>query len=293
MSKKVLCAINPHSGKGRSQSMLAEMQAALPDFQWVVVESSSPQYFSTHLGGFIDSSISAIAVFGGDGTMHDVVNGLYQSNHLTTPVLLFPAGTGNAFNHDLECLASSTAIERLKKFELQKIDLLKLSTPEQTMVSFNIIGWGLVAQITALAERLRIFGGARYTIASILKIFSNPTAFATLTYSGNKESAEFSFVLLMNTKHTGKGMMMAPYASLSDGLMDVLIVKKTSLMNLLFLFPSIYSGKHVHSKLLEYKQLSSITIAATDGNPLTIDGEVKGRAPLSVSILPLALSIIK
>ena len=293
MSKKVLCAINPHSGKGRSQSMLAEMQAALPDFQWVVVESSTPQYFSTHLGGFIDSSISAIAVFGGDGTMHDVVNGLYQSNHLTTPVLLFPAGTGNAFNHDLECLASSTAIERLKKFELQKIDLLKLSTPEQTMVSFNIIGWGLVAQITALAERLRIFGGARYTIASILKIFSNPTAFATLTYSGNKESAEFSFVLLMNTKHTGKGMMMAPYASLSDGLMDVLIVKKTSLLNLLFLFPSIYSGKHVHSKLLEYKQLSSITIAATDGNPLTIDGEVKGRAPLSVSILPLALSIIK
>ena len=293
MSKKVLCAINPHSGKGRSQSMLAEMQAALPDFQWVVVESSGPQYFSTHLGGFIDSSISAIAVFGGDGTMHDVVNGLYQSNHLTTPVLLFPAGTGNAFNHDLECLASSTAIERLKKFELQKIDLLKLSTPEQTMVSFNIIGWGLVAQITALAERLRIFGGARYTIASILKIFSNPTAFATLTYSGNKESAEFSFVLLMNTKHTGKGMMMAPYASLSDGLMDVLIVKKTSLLNLLFLFPSIYSGKHVHSKLLEYKQLSSITIAATDGNPLTIDGEVKGRAPLSVSILPLALSIIK
>ncbi len=293
MSKKVLCAINPHSGKGRSQSMLAEMQAALPDFQWVVVESSTPQYFSTHLGGFIDSSISAIAVFGGDGTMHDVVNGLYQSNHLTTPILLFPAGTGNAFNHDLECLASSTAIERLKKFELQKIDLLKLSTPEQTMVSFNIIGWGLVAQITALAERLRIFGGARYTIASILKIFSNPTAFATLTYSGNKESAEFSFVLLMNTKHTGKGMMMAPYASLSDGLMDVLIVKKTSLLNLLFLFPSIYSGKHVHSKLLEYKQLSSITIAATDGNPLTIDGEVKGRAPLSVSILPLALSIIK
>ena len=186
-----------------------------------------------------------------------------------------------------------TAIERLKKFELHKIDLLKLSTPEQTMVSFNIIGWGLVAQITALAERLRIFGGARYTIASILKIFSNLSAFATLTYADNKESADFSFVLIMNTKHTGKGMMMAPYASLSDGLMDVLIVKKTSLLNLLFLFPSIYSGKHVHSKLLEYKQLSSITIAATDGNPLTIDGEVKGSAPLSVSVLPLALTIIK
>ena len=150
-----------------------------------------------------------------------------------------------------------------------------------------------MAQITALAERLRIFGEARYTIASILKIFSNPTAFATLTYADNKESAEFSFVLIMNTKHTGKGMMMAPYASLSDGLMDVLIVKKTSLLNLLFLFPSIYSGKHVHSKLLEYKQLSAITIAATDGNPLTIDGEVKGCAPLSVSVLPLALTIIK
>ena len=284
MSKKILCAINPYSGKGSSKSMLAALQAALPSYQWIVVESEGPAYFTQHIGSFITQDIDAIAVFGGDGTMHDLVNGLYQSNHLTTPVLLFPAGTGNAFNHDLECLDHLTAIERLKKFELHKIDLLKLITPEQTMVSFNIIGWGLVAQITALAERLRIFGGARYTIASILKIFSNPTTFA---------SAEFSFVLLMNTKHTGKGMMMAPYASLSDGLMDVLIVKKTSLLNLLFLFPSIYSGKHVHSKLLEYKQLSSITIAATDGNPLTIDGEVKGSAPLSVSVLPLALSIIK
>ena len=293
MSKKILCAINPYSGKGSSKSMLAALQAALPSYQWVVIASDGPSYFSQHIGSFIKPDIDAIAVFGGDGTMHDVVNGLYLSNHLTTPVLLFPAGTGNAFNHDLECLDPLTAIERLKKFELHKIDLLKLITPEKTMVSFNIIGWGLVAQITALAERLRIFGEARYTIASILKIFSNPTAFATLTYADNKESAEFSFVLIMNTKHTGKGMMMAPYASLSDGLMDVLIVKKTSLLNLLFLFPSIYSGKHVHSKLLEYKQLSAITIAATDGNPLTIDGEVKARAPLSVSVLPLALIIIK
>jgi diacylglycerol kinase (ATP) len=273
--------------------MLAALKAALPSFQWVVIASDGPSYFSQHIGSFIKADIDAIAVFGGDGTMHDVVNGLYQSNHLTIPILLFPAGTGNAFNHDLECLDYLTAIERLKKFELHKIDLLKLTTTEQTMVSFNIIGWGLVAQITALAERLRIFGGARYTIASILKIFSNPTAFATLTYADNKESAEFSFVLIMNTKHTGKGMMMAPYASLSDGLMDVIIVKKTSLLNLLFLFPSIYSGKHVHSKLLEYKQLSSITIAAKDGNSLTIDGEVKARAPLSVSVLPLALTIIK
>jgi diacylglycerol kinase (ATP) len=293
MSKKILCAINPYSGKGSSKSMLAALQAALPSFQWVVISSDGPSYFSQHIGSFIKADIDAIAVFGGDGTMHDVVNGLYQSNHLTIPILLFPAGTGNAFNHDLECLDYLTAIERLKKFELHKIDLLKLTTTEQTMVSFNIIGWGLVAQITALAERLRIFGGARYTIASILKIFTNPTAFATLTYADNKESAEFSFVLIMNTKHTGKGMMMAPYASLSDGLMDVLMVKKTSLLNLLFLFPSIYSGKHVHSKLLEYKQLSAITIAATDGNPLTIDGEVKSSAPLSVSVLPLALTIIK
>ena len=53
-----------------------------------------------------------------------------------------------------------------------------------------------------------------------------------------------------------------------------------------------YKGKAITGKD-KYKQLSSITIAATDGNPLTIDGEVKGSAPLSVSVLPLALSIIK
>lgn len=293
MSKKVLCAINSHSGKGRSQCMLAEMQAALPDIQWVVVESSSPQYFSTHLGGFIDTSICAIAVFGGDGTMHDVVNGLYYSNNLSVPVLLFPAGTGNAFNHDLACFDCQTAIERLRKFDLQKIDLMKMTNEAQSLVSFNIIGWGLVAQITDLAERLRIFGGARYTIASLIKIFANPYRRAILTFEDYQEETDFSFILLMNTKHTGKGMKMAPYASLSDGLMDALIVKRTSLWNLLLLFPSIYSGKHVHSKLLNYQQVQKITLIATDKQPLTIDGEVKARAPFEVEVLPLALTIIK
>jgi diacylglycerol kinase (ATP) len=85
---------------------------------------------------------------------------------------------------------------------------------------------------------------------------------------------------------------MAPYADLQDGLMDVLLVRKTSLKNLLVLFPSIYSGKHVNSKYLEYRQVKSISLDSDSIQELTIDGEIKGNAPFEVRVLEQKLSII-
>ncbi len=85
---------------------------------------------------------------------------------------------------------------------------------------------------------------------------------------------------------------MAPMADLQDGLLDVLLVRKTKLMNLVKLFPKIYSGKHIQSELLEYRQVKSISVESEYQQALTIDGEIKGSVPFAVSVLQEKLVVI-
>lgn len=293
MGKKFLCAINPLSGTHKANGMLAKLRIDFPDDVFVALESKSSGYFTRYIDQIILTGIDAILVLGGDGTMHDVVNSLHINNRLDIPTLLFPAGSGNAFNHDFDSLTYKKAADRLRQFREIKIDLLEVSYNGQSCVSFNMIGWGLVNNISSLAEDMRWIGTARYTLSSIIAMLPNPSSHLKIHLDNDIiYDEQFSFVLILNTKHTGKGMKMAPFADLQDGLMDVLLVRKTAIGNLLKLFPSIYSGKHVHSKFLEYRQVKYLKLVSDSTRNLTIDGEIKGSAPFEVRVMEEKLKVI-
>lgn len=292
MSKKYLCALNPLSGTHKAQKMLAALRNDFPNDVFIVLESKSAGYFSRFIDQTILTEIDAVLVLGGDGTMHDVVNALYDNKRLDIPVLLFPAGSGNAFNHDFDSLNYKKASDRLRQFRTMAIDLMKIDMDNHSYISFNMIGWGLINDISRLSEDLRMIGPARYTLASVVQMMYNPSAVLKVTLDDLHYNDEFSFILILNTKHTGKGMKMAPMADLQDGLMDVLLVRKTQLLNLIKLFPKIYSGKHIHSNYLEYRQVKKISVESEYQQALTIDGEIKGSVPFSVSILPEKLIVI-
>lgn len=292
MSKKYLCTLNPLSGTHKAQKMLASLRNDFTEDVFIVLESKSPGYFSRFIDQTILTEIDAVLVLGGDGTMHDVVNALSINNRLDIPVLLFPAGSGNAFNHDFDSLTYQKASARLRQFRTMSIDLMKIEMDNHSYISFNMIGWGLINDISRFSEDLRWLGPPRYTVAAFVQMLGNPSAHLKVDMDGTKYEEEFSFILILNTKHTGKGMKMAPMADLQDGLMDVLLVRKTGLSNLLKLFPKIYSGKHIHSPYLEYRQVKSISVESEYNQALTIDGEIKGSVPFKVSILPKQLIVI-
>ena len=87
-------------------------------------------------------------------------------------------------------------------------------------------------------------------------------------------------------------MKMAPLAKLDDGKIDLIIVRKTSKVKLLKLFPKLFSGDHVKSPLVEYKQVKNFSITIKDENDLTIDGEIIGKTPLHVEMLPKLLNVL-
>ncbi len=117
--------------------------------------------------------ICKIAVVGGDGTMFEVVNAIMQNQQwLKIPIVAFPCGTGNSFNHDIDCLSVKKATILLLNGKVKLLDLAEVKTNGKTYWSFNSVGCGMVANTNKLAEKLRWLGSYRYIIASLLAIIS-------------------------------------------------------------------------------------------------------------------------
>ena len=87
-------------------------------------------------------------------------------------------------------------------------------------------------------------------------------------------------------------MKMAPLAQLNDGKIDLIIVRKTSRINLLKLFPKLFSGDHIKSPLVEYRQVEKFSISLEETNDLTIDGEIIGTTPLNVQMIPKMVNVL-
>ena len=295
LKKNILFVVNPFAGKGSALSVAKHAIDVLAKngIETSLFISQSKGDISTFTSKYNSNEFKSVAILGGDGTMHEVLNAVMENESwLKLSYLLFPCGPGNAFNYDLDCLTTDKAIDLLLNGKETLIDIAEVKTNGTSIWSFNIVGCGLVAHINVLAEKMRWLGAARYTVASLMKILSNPKIKAKVMANGEEINSEFCFLFACNTRYTGKAMKMAPLASLNDGKIDFLIVKKASRLKLLGLFPKVFSGKHMDSSLLQYVQTSHLKIETEKPEIVNIDGEIKGNTSLEILIHPRKLKII-
>ena len=239
------------------------------------------------------SGYHGLCAIGGDGTLFEMVNGmLKRKDSRTFPLGLITGGTGNAFMHDLNCLDPVEASERIIKGNLRSVDIAKVETPNNLYYSFNIIGWGLVADAGYLAEYFRLLGGLRYDVASILEVLRGKRRIARLILDEEVVDDDFVFVIACNTIHTGKAMRIAPNAKFDDGKIDLIIVRNASKTELLKLFPKLFTGEHVKSKLVECRQVQKFSIISDENSSLIIDGELIGSTPVHVTMEPKKINVL-
>ena len=233
-----------------------------------------------------------ITILGGDGTMHEVINGLFtRPDKKNLPIGLIPAGTGNSLMHDLKCLDPAEATRNIVKGYTRNFDVAKVEMDHKTVYAFNIVGWGLVTDINLRAEGVRWMGESRYTYSALMEIMSIKKRHARLTLEDKTFDEKFIFILGSITQHTGSAMRMAPRALLDDGLIDIIIVRETNRKKILNVFPKIYTGDHIKSDLVEYHQVSHYSITPDRQDPMNIDGETIGSTPIDVTVIPKAYEI--
>lgn len=235
----------------------------------------------------------AVIVIGGDGTLHEVVNGMMaRRDGSSIPIGLIPGGSGNSFAQDLGDVDAVGAARRIATAGVRRVDLARVDMPGRTVYAANIIGWGLVTDINITAEGMRRFGERRYTLATLARITRLRSRPARLVLDGAPQQDRYVFVIACNSQHTGKGMKMAPRARLDDGLIDLVLVRRASRVQLLKMFPKVFDGTHLSSPVVEYHQLKTFSIEPETDEMLNIDGELTGSTPARVEVLPGAVGIL-
>jgi diacylglycerol kinase (ATP) len=262
----------------------------------------------------------AILLFGGDGTINRHLGRLVK---LGVPVLVVPAGSGNDFAHALRLSRTVDSLAAWRKFRATRtnvwaIDLGTLSALSPTESAVHsavsgtryfgcVAGVGLDAEVARRANELprwlRSHGGyalslvpAAFGFAPMrMKIWAPPTTTEVATHEvPGRASSDRPTILaaFANTSTYGRGMKIAPGAKLDDGLLDVCVVGGMNLFELFCMFPTVYSGRHLRIKQVEYFQASRLRVETESPLDVYADGEYICRTPVEVGVARAALRVV-
>lgn len=292
---KYYLIVNPHGGFRKGRSILEKVKPVFKEAgaEIDVKETRHAGHARIMANTFDFEGYHGLCAIGGDGTMHELINGmLSRKDGKKIPIGLITGGTGNSFMHDMNCLDPVVAAKRIITRRLRKIDVAKVDAAGEIIYGFNIVGWGLPTDINIMAEKLRWLGGQRYNVASIIEVIKNKRRLAKICMEGRTIAGDYGFILGCNTIHTGNAMKMAPLAQIDDGLIDLLIVRKAGRLKLLSLFSKIFKGGHIGDPVVVYHQVKDFSIVPLEDYILNIDGELIGSTPIHVKMLQKEIEVL-
>ena len=254
-----------------------------------------------------------IVAVGGDGSLAEVVEGFFEpGSHAkvsqTGMLAYVPNGTGGDFRKSLEWTDKyEDAIEKILMGNTRKVDvghvLMCQGMPSEIGRHFlNISSCGSSALIAQIANSTPNLLGPTFTFyqASLRGLLQyQPRNLSIRVDQGDwQELKDVNCLAVCNGRYFGSGMMVAPSAELSDGLLDVTIWAGFGIIDFVLLTPIVYSGEHVkHAKTtvfrcknIEVKDVTSTGVGSEVA--VELDGETPGALPATFSVLPCALTLL-
>lgn len=293
--RSLVVLLNPRGGGRRGERLWAEVEPVLRagGLALELHRTQRPGHARELARELELEAGSALCALGGDGTIHEVVNGIMERDGDSRPGLaVLPGGSGNALMHDLAALDPREAVRRILGGRRRKLDVVRVTHPGGTLHAFNMIGWGLVADIGVRSEQLRWLGASRYGLASVLEVCWRSPRHARLELPGETLEGELRFVFAGNTRHTGAGMRLTPEARIDDGLLDLIVVRGGTRAALLGLLARLGKAAHLSSPLVTQRRVSRFRLEAADEGPLNIDGELTAGAPFEARVIPGAIELL-
>jgi diacylglycerol kinase (ATP) len=295
MPRRCLAVVlNPRGGKRRGVPVLKRISPffAKAGIELNVHMTERPGHAHEIARSLDQNSVQGICVVGGDGTFHEVVDGLMHRNEpISIPLGIIPAGTGNSLAQHLNCKDPMQAALQIVAGRTMPLDVVRVSMGDKTAYCSNIVGWGAVSDINIMAEKLRILGKSRYAAAALLEILRAKRRRAKILLDGRMLQDSFLFFIACNGKFTGADMKLTPGAEIGDGMIDVALVRNASRWQMLKLFTKVFDGSHVSLDFIEFYQVRSFEIQTETPDRMNLDGEMRGTSPVAGEVMPAALSI--
>ncbi len=237
---------------------------------------------------------------GGDGTLHEVINGMLQSNIPANeyPVIgLLPHGSANDFARTAHISNSiEKLIEMIQSNTTQKIDLGKIiiQKTQETHYFINIAGAGLGPEVAQkLEQSSSVFGPDFNYFKHIIKGFlSYVKKEVSCTSSTWQWKGKLLQMAVANGRYHGNAICTAPDAKLTDGQFQVVIYGDLSIWDYLKNFRNLKKGVKINLPQVSYYNANEVLLESNDSCGIEADGEYVGLAPATISVLPKAICFL-
>ncbi|MDF2189368.1 diacylglycerol kinase family protein [Paraflavitalea sp. CAU 1676] len=273
-SFNIAIVCNTLAGNGYSETLSDQLQQLLNKQQipCTVFRDTWPAQFS----GYSD-----VFILGGDGTLNRFIN---QYPNISIPLSVFKGGSGNDFGWKLYGHLS---------FEAQLSQVLS-SSPKPVdagscngRLFLNGIGVGFDGEVVKSMGRKRFFAGHLAYLGTVIrKIFFFREKELELEYDGRRVKDKYFMISIANGSRYGGGFLVAPQATVNDGLLDLVMIRKIHPLKRCFYLPRVEKGKHMNLPFVKAERVKEVTIKAASPVPGHIDGELLEEKEYRITVLP-------
>lgn len=298
VNDKFLAIVNPAAGGGRTaQCAGAELgRLKVKGLRVDVIASTGPKHASELAGEAYEQGYRKFLAVGGDGTAHEIINGIFPREPPAGSVQLgfLPLGTGNSFLRDFTQNGAESSMEALGLGRKRSVDLLRLRHATGTIYSFNLLSVGFTADVGAVTNRVfKSFGHLGYLMGVFLKVVQLDRRAFKLRCDDDREWDERRclFLSFNNSKYTGGRMMIAPQADPTDGLIEYVRWGPIGRLGLLKMLPRLYDGTHLEHPLAARRAVKRVEFSLEAPVDVMVDGEIATVDCQFLEILPGAMDI--
>ena len=306
MPRKVKLILNPMADMGRAWKTANDLRPIAQEFNGELAWSGT--VYPTHAIDLAkqaaEEGYDMVVAMGGDGTVHEVMNGLMQVPESKRPIMaVVPIGSGNDFAYSIGInqKPSHALAHALKAETIQPVDIGLLTDEHGRKEYFdNTLGIGFDAIVTIRSHKLPIVKGFLMYLTAVIQTIilnHNPAKVRVETESEAWED-QILMLTLCNGPREGGGFMMSAGSKNNDGVFESVAVTKVSRATMFRLVPEFMNGTHARFKQIRIGSFKKMSL--TSDRPLYIhaDGEIftsfgSNLKKTMIEILPQALRVVK
>lgn len=293
--KKVKVIYNPSSGTQTIQRRLDTICNILLDKGYILGKYATKKKYDAMKETIrvCQEDWDIIIACGGDGTISEVATGIVKGGR-KVPVAILAAGTINDFANSLSLPKDASEFCKMVMNEKTvDADLGKVNNE----YFVNTAGCGLFTNVAhnVPSEFKTVLGRLAYYIEGILEIPKHMFNSFTVDIDCNefcKKNQEIFLLLITNSSYVGGFKKLSPKADISDGYLDVLIIKKSEIQDILSILVNISKGDHIKNTNVDYFRTKKINIQCQGDCDLDLDGEYGGKLPAVFEVVPSSFRII-
>jgi diacylglycerol kinase (ATP) len=304
MHRKVKIILNPMADMGNAWRVARDLRSITEqhgDVDWSgTVYPGHAIALAAQAG---DQGYDMVIAMGGDGTVHEVVNGLMKIPAEKRPVLgVVPVGSGNDFGHALNISQKPTeALVRALDGDSISIDLCMMTDEHGRTEYFdNTLGVGFGAMVTIRSHKIPVLRGFLiYLIAVIQTIIIDYIPIHMQIKTDEQEwEQKVKYLVLCNGPREGGGFLVAPDAKIGDGIMNYVMITDVSRPMMFRIVPEVMKGTHGRFKQVRMGTCKKFSLTANRPLYIHADGEIfsgpgTDLRRLSFEILPDALKVVR